>query len=68
MTAILKQHLLILESKTPNDVEFRKEMFGEPFWAERHGYRLTSSGAYEGLLMCFTISKGGYKRKFFRLR
>jgi uncharacterized lipoprotein len=58
LAAVWSEHVYILESRAPRDGTLRADWIGEPFWAKKQAYRMTTIGTYDGILMKYHIERG----------
>ena len=61
MIKIFKVYIQVLQTLSPKDAEFRKQIIGVPFWAEGQVYELAPMGLYSGVLVHYKIRRGGIK-------
>jgi hypothetical protein len=58
IAVIWEKHVYVLESSAPRDGAIRTEWLGEPFWARKQAYKITTVGIYDGLLLKYHIRRG----------
>jgi len=59
MRSIFLQHVDVLQNKAPKDAQFRRQMIGQPFWAQGQEYTFAPLTAYGGILLHYSIRRGG---------
>ena len=59
MKKIFEDFIGTLSSLSPKDADFRKKIIGAPFWAEGQEYKLVAMTYYTGVLVHYTIRRGG---------
>jgi hypothetical protein len=59
MKSIFLQHVDVLQNKAPKDGQFRKQIIGQPFWAQGQEYTFAPLTGYVGILLHFSIRRGG---------
>ena len=59
MRSVFLQHVDVLQSKAPKDGHFRLQIIGQPFWAQGQEYTFTPLTRYVGILLHYSIRRGG---------
>ena len=67
MAGIWKDQVYILTSRAPRDGTLRAKWIGEPFWAKKQAYRMTTIGKYDGIMLKYYIERGMPTTKNWRI-